>query len=215
MHELLDKYKYIIFDFDGTVNNTMPGISATFKTVLDHFGVDYGNVDFRRHIGPPLEFSYEELVGKQHMDEAIAMHCKVFDETDAVTNSRLYDGIVDVLAALKAHGYVLGIASSKYEPHALRSVQVLGIAQYFDYVYAQTERRGYKAEVLRQLVDDHGWARKDCLMIGDTAHDMNGARDNGIDFMAVTYGFGNRDELLASHPVAVADTPADIAKILL
>lgn len=215
MHELRDKYKYIIFDFDGTVNNTMPGISATFKTVLDHFGVDYSDVDFRRHIGPPLEFSYEELVGKERMQQAIEMHCKVFDETDAVSNSCLYDGIVDVLDKLKKHGYILAIASSKYEPHALRSVEILGIARYFDYVYAQNERRGYKSEVLRQLIDDNNWQRKDCLMIGDTAHDMNGARDNGIDFLAVTYGFGDKAELLGGNPIAVADSTADIAKCLL
>ena len=116
MHELANKYKYIIFDFDGTINDTSPGIYATFKKVLSHFGVDYSDVDLSRHIGPPLEYTYEHLVGKQNMDEAIKLHYKVFADDNAAQNSHLYDGIKQTIAALKNHGYVIAIASSKYEP---------------------------------------------------------------------------------------------------
>ena len=55
---LKNNYKYLIFDFDGTINNTAPGITATFKATLDAFGVDYSNVDFTKHIGPPLKHSF-------------------------------------------------------------------------------------------------------------------------------------------------------------
>ena len=59
----MKSYKYIIFDFDGTINNTAPGIVATFKKVLEMYNVDYSGVDFNKHIGPPLEYSFKELVG--------------------------------------------------------------------------------------------------------------------------------------------------------
>lgn len=215
MHQLKNKYKYVIFDFDGTVNNTSPGIYATFKKVLDHFGVDWTNINFDKHIGPPLDYSYKHLVGEENMNQAIELHRQIFIDDNAAANSFLYDGIVDTIAALKKGGYCLAIASSKYEPHVLHSVEYLGLSDYFDFVYGQNDRRGYKSEVLRQLIDDNGWDRSKCLMIGDTSYDMIGAKDNNVDFLAVSYGFGDLDEMKRGNPVAVADTPKQIAEMLL
>ena len=216
MKKLTKQYKYIIFDFDGTINNTSPGIYATFTNVLAHFGVDASTVDLSRHIGPPLNDSYTHLVGAERCDEAIELHKKVFAESNAAENSFLYDGIVDVLDKLRQSGkYTLAIASSKYEPHAITSLKYHKIGHFFDYVYGQTEQRGFKAEVLRQLIDDNGWDRSICLMIGDTLHDVEGAHANGIDVVAVTYGFGKKDELEQAHPIALCDSPNDLKKLLL
>ena len=216
MSKLAKNYKYIIFDFDGTINNTSPGIYATFTKVLAHFGVDAGTVDLSRHIGPPLNDSYTHLVGAERCEQAIELHKKVFAEDNAAENSYLYDGIVDVIEKLRNCGkYVMAIASSKYEPHAIFSLKYHKIEQYFDYVYGQTEKRGFKAEVLRQLIDDNGWDRSQCLMIGDTLHDVEGAHANGIDVVAVTYGFGKRDELEQAHPLALCDSPSEILDLLL
>lgn len=216
MEKLIKNYKYIIFDFDGTINNTSPGIYATFTKVLTHFGVDASAVDLSRHIGPPLNDSYTHLVGTEHCAEAIELHKKVFAEDNAAENSFLYDGIVEVLSKLRDSGkYVLAIASSKYEPHAITSLKYHKIQQYFDYVYGQTEQRGFKAEVLRQLIDDNGWDRSKCLMIGDTLHDVEGAHANGIDVVAVTYGFGKRTELQQAKPIAMCNKPSEILDLLL
>lgn len=216
MNKLKKEYKYIIFDFDGTINNTSPGIYATFTKVLAHFGVDASNVDLSRHIGPPLSDSYTHLVGEKNCEQAIALHKKVFVDDNAAENSFLYEGIVDVLKKLRQSGkYTLAIASSKYEPHAIVSLKYHKIEQYFDFVYGQTEKRGFKAEVLNQLIDDNGWERDKCLMIGDTLHDVEGAHLNGIDVVAVTYGFGLRSELEKSHPIALCENPSEILGLLL
>ena len=99
------KYRYIIFDFDGTINNTAPGIVATFKRVLDMYRVDYSDVDFNKHIGPPLEYSFKELVGGDRWREALETYRRIFEETNAVRNSFLYDGIVDTLKKLYDEGH--------------------------------------------------------------------------------------------------------------
>ena len=214
--KLKKQYKYIIFDFDGTINNTAPGIYATFTAVLNHYGVDARTVDLSRHIGPPLADSYTHLVGADNCQEAIELHRKAYAELNASFMSFLYDGIVDVLEQLTASGkYVLAIASSKYEPHAVESLAYHKIDKYFKYVYGQTEKRGFKEEVLRQLIDDNGFERNECLMIGDTLHDVEGAHANGIDVVAVTYGFGTRDELVAANPIAICDSPKEILSLLL
>ena len=214
--KLVKDYKYIIFDFDGTINNTSPGIYATFTAVLNHFGVDASNIDLSRHIGPPLNDSYTHLLGSERCEEAIKLHRQVYADLNASFNSFLYDGIVDVLEKLQQSGkYTLAIASSKYEPHAIESLAYHKIDKYFRCVYAQTDKRGFKEEVLRQLIEDNGFDREKCLMIGDTLHDVEGAHANGIDVVAVTYGFGTVDELRAAKPLALCDTPAEILDLLL
>ncbi len=214
--KLSKTYKYIIFDFDGTINDTSPGIYATFTEVLSQFGVDASSVDLSRHIGPPLDDSYTRLVGAERCREAVELHKRVFTQTNAAANSFLYDGITDVLTALKNSGkYVLAIASSKYEPHVVESLRCKGLAGYFDAAYGQTDKRGFKRDVIRQLVADNGWQPSLCLMIGDTPHDIEGARECGMDAVAVTYGFGKESELIAADPIAVVGSPKEITELLL
>lgn len=208
-------YKYLIFDFDGTLNNTSPGIYATFTAVLEHFGVDASKVDLSRHIGPPLSDSYTHLLGEKLCNEAIALHKKIYDQTNALQNSFLYDGVRQMLERLRDCGrYTMAIASSKFEPHAVASLEFHHLSEFFCCVYGQTERRGFKRDVLNQLVEDNGWDKNLCLMIGDTLHDIDGAHDCGIDALAVTYGFGKRDELEKSHPIALVSSPKQIAEML-
>ena len=211
---LKNNYKYLIFDFDGTINNTAPGITATFKATLDAFGVDYSNVDFTKHIGPPLKHSFDMLVGIDRCQEAINTFRRIFEQTNALKNSHIYPNVDKLLPLLKQHGYVLSIATSKHEPFAIESLDFLGIAQYFDVVYGQNEHRGYKNEILRQLIADNGWEKSQCLMIGDTCYDVDGAQANGIDVLAVSYGFEDRQTLLAHNPNAVVDTVEEIAQTL-
>ncbi|MCM1534081.1 MAG: HAD hydrolase-like protein [Corallococcus sp.] len=216
MNRLAKNYKYIIFDFDGTINNTAPGIYATFTAVLKHFGIDASGKDLNEHIGPPLKYSYTKLVGEQKCDEAIALHRKIFVDINAVEQSYIYDGAKEVLDSLYKSGkYRLAVASCKFQPHLLRSLDVFGLRGYFTSVYAQTPERLYKTDVLRELVSDNGWNPSECLMIGDTMHDVEGANANGIDVVAVTYGFGKREELLKSNIVAYVDEPKQILELLL
>lgn len=214
--KLPKNYKYVIWDFDGTLVNTAPGIYATFTAVLSHFGVDASGMDLSEHIGPPLAYSYNKLLGAQYVDEAIALHRKVFVDINAVEQSYPYDGAIETLKALYNSGkYVMSVASCKYQPHLIRSLEVFGLKKYFAAVYAQIPTRLYKADVLRELIADNGWAAADCLMIGDTMHDVDGASANGIDAVAVTYGFEKRENLERSNAVALADKPEQLLELLL
>lgn len=210
----MKQYKYIIFDFDGTINNTYEGIAYTFKRTLDLYNIDYSNVDFNDHIGPPLDYSFQHLVGGEHWQEALVKYRQIYDQCGAVDMCQLYDGIVDTLQSLKSAGYQLAVATSKYQPYAIKSLKKLGIYHLFDYVYGQTETRGYKDEILASLLADNGWDKHDCLMIGDTHYDIQGAQSNGIDILAVSYGFESRESLAQHNPTAIVDSTKEIQKYL-
>lgn len=209
-------YKHIIFDFDGTINDTSEGIYATFTAVLKHFGIDATGKDLSEHIGPPLKYSYTKLLDAERCDEAIELHRKVFVDINAVAMSKPYDGAVELLQRVTSSGkYTLSVASCKYEPHLIASLKMLGIDKYFDHVYAQTATRQFKADVLKALIEENGFNRRECLLIGDTLNDVDGAVANGIDVVAVTYGFGKREELELSPVVALCDSPEQVADFLL
>lgn len=215
MVKLSKNYKHIIFDFDGTLNDTSEGIYETFTAVLKHFGIDARGMDLSPHIGPPLKFSYANLVGQERCAEAIALHRKTFVEINAVAKSKPYEGAIEMLDRVAHCGrYTVSVASCKYQPHLIASLKMFGIDKYFDYVYAQTEQRQYKAEVLNALIEENGLNRDECLLVGDTLNDIDGATANGIDVIAVTYGFGKRDELERSNAVALCDSPAEVANLL-
>lgn len=216
MNKLSKNYKNIIFDFDGTINDTSEGIYATFITVLKHFGIDATGWDLSPHIGPPLKYSYTKLLDAERCDEAIALHRKTFVDINAVALSKPYDGAIELLQNVANSGkYTMSVASCKYQPHLIKSLELFGIDKYFDYVYAQTATRQYKADVLKALIEENGFDRAECLMIGDTLNDIDGAAANGIDVVAVTYGFGKIDELKHSKAIALCDSPAEVEKLLL
>ncbi len=215
MKKLSKIYKHIIFDFDGTINDTSEGIYATFTAVLKHFGIDATGWDLSEHIGPPLTYSYTKLVGAERCDEAIALHRETFVAINAVALSKPYDGAIELLQKVVNCGkYTLSIASCKYEPNLIASLQMLDIDKYFDYVYAQNATRQFKAEVINALITENGMDRAECLLIGDTLNDIDGAVANGIDVVAVTYGFGKRVDLLRSPAVALCDSVDELAELL-
>ncbi len=212
---LKDKYKYLIFDFDGTINNTEQGITDTFKKVLDIYGIDYSNVDFKKHIGPPLEYSFQHLVGGDNWQQALKDYRRIFEEDKAGLKSKPYDGIEHTMQELKKAGFVLSVATSKYEPFAIQSLQHLKLYNLFDCVYGQNERRGFKNEILSQLISDNKWEKDSCLMIGDTCFDVDGARDNNIDVVAVSYGFESRGVLAQHAPEAIVDSTSELLQLLI
>lgn len=216
MNGLTKNYKHIIFDFDGTINDTSPGIFATFTRVLEDFGIDASKMDLSPHIGPPLKSSYSMLVGNARCNEAIALHRKIYAEINAVEKSFLYDGITDVLEKLYSSGkYDLAVASCKFQPHLLKALSFFRLEKYFSCVYAQTETRMFKADIIAELISDKNWSKADCLMIGDTMHDVDGAHQNGIDVAAVTYGFEKREKLERADVVALLDSPKKILDLML
>lgn len=215
MKKLAKTYKNVIFDFDGTINDTSPGIYETFTKVLAHFGIDASKMDLSPHIGPPLKYSYTKLVGEADCDEAIALHRKTFVDINAVALSKPYDGAIEMLDKLYRLGrYELSVASCKYQPHLIASLKLLDIEKYFKHVYAQTEKRLYKAEVLNALIEENGYNRAECLLIGDTLNDIDGAAANNIDVVAVTYGFGKKEELEKSRAVALCDSAEEVYELL-
>ena len=135
-----------------------------------------------------------------------------------IFENRLYDGIPEMLQNLKASGYVLAIASSKPTVFVEQILEHFHIKNDFDNVTGSflDGRRTKKSEVIEAVVADLGISdRGKALMIGDRYHEVEGAKEAGMDCVGVAFGYGGRQELEAAGAVAVVDSVEALREWLL
>ena len=198
------KYKNIIFDLDGTLTDSKPGIVKGVQYALRCYGIDEPDLDkLTSFVGPPLYKSFMDYLdcSEEEAKEAVECYREYYAETGLYENA-LYDGVEGLLYALKEKGYRLLIASSKPRIYVKRILSFFRILRYFDIVEGSEldSRRTDKAELLSYVLDKWDLKAEECVMIGDRKHDVLGARANGMDSIAVGYGYGSEDELSGVGP---------------
>lgn len=211
-------YKYLLFDLDGTLTDPSIGITNSVAYALSKFGI---NVEDKRtlykFIGPPLVDAFSEYYGfsKEDSEKATAFYRETFSVKGLFEN-RVYDGVVEMLEALKAKGKKPVIATSKPEPFTMKILKHFDLLKYFDFVAAATfdSSRNSKDKVIDYALQSLDIKdRSEVVMIGDRHHDIDGARENGIDSIGVLWGFGSREELETADATYIAESIDDLISI--
>ena len=139
---------------------------------------------FKRYYG----FSEEEA------RQAVVDYREYFAPTGKFENV-VYNGIPEMLQALKEQGFVLAVATSKPEVFAKDILVHFDLEQYFDFVGgALLTGRTDKAEVIAYVLEYLGVEKQNVIMVGDREHDIIGAAKNQLDSVGVLYGYGDRAE---------------------
>ncbi|NLU23344.1 MAG: HAD hydrolase-like protein [Clostridiales bacterium] len=211
--------KIVIFDMDGTLIDSAPGILNCLRYSLEKMGEPQvpRETGFR-FIGPPLMDSYKEFCG---FDDEKARRALTFyreryrgpgrNECEAVP------GIIEVLRHLKEQGFRLAVASTKPVEHCAAIAENLGMAPYFEVICGSSESLTDKAAVMgdalrRMEVGDPHTA----IMVGDRKFDVEGAAQCGMDCVGVDFcGFAEPGELEAAGAVAVVHSAAELENWLL
>lgn len=211
---LLAAFSHVLFDLDGTLTDPAEGITKSIVYALDKLGVRHeGPQSLLDFIGPPLRPALAERFGlsAEDCEQAVAFYRERFS-TVGIYENRLFDGVPELLAALKAAGKTLGLATSKPEVYAERILQHFGLRGWFDQVTGASldGSLAEKADVIAVALSR--WPLVDparVVMVGDRRHDLDGAREHGLAAIGLLCGFGDRAELEACCPLAVlADIPA-------
>ena len=187
----------VIFDLDGTLTDSADGIVASFRHALAAIGADVPAGDLvGRIVGPPMHLTLTGLGLGERADEAIAAYRADYTSRGWAMNS-LFDGIPQLLADLRAAGVRLAVATSKAEPTARRILEHFGLAGYFDVIAGASVdgTRSSKADVVAHALGQLGPLPERVLMVGDRAHDVEGAAEHGIDTVVVGWGYGATDFL--------------------
>lgn len=204
----------VLFDLDGTLTDSEVGIVRGMVQGFAAVGAPPPPPDeIRRLIGPPMEDAFlAHGLGPELCGAAVTAARAYYDEKGLYENA-VYEGIEPLLAGLAERGFILGVATSKRENVAVRVLEHLGLAAHFAVVRGATEdgTRRHKHEVIAAALAGLGRPQGAVTMVGDRAHDVEGATACGIPCIGVTWGFGTRPELEGAGARVVVDTRPALA----
>ena len=209
----------ILFDLDGTLTDPYEGITNCIVQALEELGkAPPPPVSLKWCIGPPLMESFARLLETDddaRVREAVAIYRKRFGSVGLFENE-FYDGIPAILHHLQEEGHTLFVATSKPRVYADRIVHRFGLGPYFKRVYGSEldGKHSTKPSLLAHVLQRESIPASDAVMVGDREHDMIGARDNGMPGVGVLWGYGTREELIASGARHCARTPQELSTIL-
>ncbi|WP_191112881.1 HAD family hydrolase [Acinetobacter lwoffii] len=198
--------KNILIDLDGTLTDPKVGITTSARYGLEKIGhpiSDEINIDWI--IGPPLKASLAKILNVE-ADHVLAEQALMgYRERFAVKGlyeNHVFEGVAETLAELKRRGYRLFVATAKPTVYAKQILEHFDLAQYFTDIYGSelNGERTNKAELIQYILEQQKLQADQCLMVGDREHDIFGARQNGIDTIAVNYGYGSQEELEVAQP---------------
>lgn len=212
-------YKYILFDLDGTLTDPKEGITKSVAYALDAYGIYVEDLDsLCKFIGPPLKESFMVYYGMDDAqgEEAVAKYRERFSVTGLFEN-KVYEGIREMLECLKEEGKTLIVATSKPAVFSERILEHFDLMKYFTFLSGSEldGTRVDKAEVIAYALEKNGITDlSNVVMVGDREHDIIGANKNGIDSVAVLYGYGCMEEFEKHHATYVAESVEQLKNIL-
>ena len=211
--------RLVVFDFDGTLSDTIEGIISTARTVLRKHGLtDEDMGDLRRIVGPPVPEAFSMVYGFSKEEAA-----QITEEYRAIYNTLgaeafpAIPGMAELADSLHAAGKVLGVASSKRAALLERGMRESGLAPHFDvYLGKLDDGTDTKPQTIRRVMDRTGLGPKDAVMVGDRFYDVDAATEVGIPCVGVHYAHTCEvAELWDTGAVAVAETVDELGRILL
>ncbi|WP_309712500.1 HAD hydrolase-like protein [Pseudolysinimonas sp.] len=212
-------YTAVLFDLDGTIVDSAPGITSSLAYTFGAMGLPIPPpAKLLEWIGPPIMDSFRDLAGFDPLTSARAL--AIYREHYVMTgvfDAELYPGLPDVLRAIHESPLPLSLATSKPESTARLILEHYDLAQYFDELTgaSEDEVRSAKADVVFEALRRMRARGADLsrpVMIGDRHHDVLGAAAHDVPTIFVTWGYGAPEETAGT--VAVVDTAAELLTVL-
>ena len=213
------KYRYVLFDLDGTVTDSAPGILNSGEYALKRIlGSTPPREAMRRMIGPPLTESMHEYFGVplNRVDEAIRLYREYY-LTKGIYENELYPGIRETLFALKDLGAVPCLASAKPEFMVEKVLKHFGLDKVFEVAAGGSDGPdgGNKRVIIGNVMRRAGFSDpREGVMVGDRIFDIRGAREAGMDSVGVLYGYGSEEELAGAGADMLAKDAASLLSLL-
>lgn len=208
----------VLFDLDGTITDPAEGVLHSLQHMMKKFGVQVSEADLLDFIGPPLANTLMEKYGfsKEKAELGVAFYREYYTPQGWQENT-VYEGIPQLLKALKQAGAKVALATSKPTFFANKILKKFDLLQYFDAVCG-IEMDGFhvaKRKNVAMALHELGESPQNCIMVGDRKYDVIGATENGMDCIGVLYGYGAKEELEGAGAKYIAETVEALAKWLL
>jgi phosphoglycolate phosphatase len=213
-------FSAILFDLDGTISDSAPGIVASLTYTFERIGFPVPTVpELMSFVGPPILDTFRVTLGMS--EERAAEALRVYREhyfSHGALDSAMFPGIDVVLRTLHEAGLPISTATSKPETPATYILEHYGLLGDIDIITGASddEVRSAKADVVAEALrrlDARGFDISRPVLIGDRLHDVEGAAVHGVPVVFAEWGYGSPAE--AAGTIAQAATPLDLLPILL
>lgn len=212
----MNNFKYVFFDLDGTLIDTIPLILDSFNhTFMHHFGETRPEEETISYIGMPLMNHFKAIYpGKE---EELAKTYREFNERNHDNRIAVFIGIHHLIKALYEKGIVLGVVTSKRRELAIRGLKVFNLYDYFEFVNGSESSTKHKpdGEPLIKAMEVVGVKNKDeVLYVGDSPLDIKCAKNAGVRSAAVAWTYSPRADLEKVEPEIFLEKPMDLIKYI-
>ncbi len=206
----------LIFDLDGTLTDSKPGIVGCLRKVLGARKIaEPGPLD--RFVGPPVEEWVVELLPEGSNEDRIALAAEYRGcyDREGWKNNSVFPGVNQMLSELHAAGFPLYVCTSKQQHFATRILDHFGLTPLFNAVYGdKLEYASHgKVDLLARLIAEQSLDIHSTWMAGDRIFDIDAAHGNRIPCLFAGWGYGLPDECKLAD--AVAPTPAEVRAIVI
>lgn len=209
------RWPVVLFDFDGTLADTIPLIVASYHHAIGTIGEVADEIEVRSWIGRPLQPVLEERYPGRGAELTDTYRTWNLANHDALI--RTVDGMPTLLADLHTAGVRTGVVSSKMAATVRLGLRAVGLSEAIDVVAGQEATEVHKPHPapLLYAASTLGVAPADCAYVGDATVDVEAAQAAGMGAVAVTWGAGVRSALLAAVPDVVVDDVTGLRDVLL
>jgi phosphoglycolate phosphatase len=213
-------YDLVLFDLDGTLTDSKDGIIGAVQYAMQKMGLPVADeAKILSYIGGPFREELRRAHGfdQTQADRFVELYREYYLEK-GIHQNRIFDGIEQLLADLHGSGKTLALATAKPSEQAETVLVNFNLRQYFGLIAGSKPNgdRSAKVDVIRyalsKLVPSD---LSKVVMVGDRCHDILGAHENGLDSIAVTWGYGTDEELRQSRPSYYAASADDLRGPLL
>lgn len=186
-------YKAVLFDLDGTLLDTSIGVKKSVLYTIETMGLpQITEEEISSFIGPPIYNSLRERfsLNEEEARRGTEIFRNAYKE-NFLFEASVYSGVFEFLEFLKENNIKIGVATYKREDYAISILEHFGISKFCDVIVGSDfENKMSKTDIVEKCFKMLNVEKNEAVLVGDTMHDAIGAQNFGIDFVAVTYGFG-------------------------
>lgn len=213
--------KLLLFDFDGTLFDTGPGVTNCVRYALEKLGVhETDENNLKKFIGPPLYDMFRELYGfdDETANHAVELYRERYQPVGFLECTP-YEGMIDLVDAVREAGFLASVCTGKPTPTTMKILEHYDLVHHFDYILGSEfdGTRSQKHEVVSDVMRHFGLTEhpEQVRMIGDRKYDVLGAAKCGVKCIGVRFGFPEPGELEAAGAEHVVDTVSELKDYLL
>ena len=206
----------VIFDMDGTLADTFPLVVAAWNAALSgHAGRTFSAAEVIARFGVPDPAMIRREVPAELGDRCVEIYHRHYEQQHADL-ARAFDGITEMLAAIKSRGLPTGVMTGKGKRSAAITLTALGWEEMFDAVVTGEDVERQKPDPQGLLIVCQHLAVRpgECVFVGDSPADIGAGKNAGIRTIVAGWHPVYLDELRAMGPDYWADTPADLTELV-